>query len=182
MTCIVGITDGHTVYMGADSAGVDGAYRLQVRIDKKIFTNGEFLIGCTTSFRMIQLLRYALKPPKPKEGQDIEEFMVVDMIDAIRKTLKDGGFAKKEDEVERGGNFLVGYRGHLFEIQGDYQVAETVAGYAATGCGIDLALGSMFSTNATRMKPEARIRQALEAAAHHSAGVSGPFWIMKNPE
>lgn len=39
MTCIVGVVEGHTVWMGGDSAGV-GGYALTVRADQKVFRNG----------------------------------------------------------------------------------------------------------------------------------------------
>ena len=41
MTCIVGLTDKGIVYMGGDSAGVDGRYGLMLRDDVKVFHNGE---------------------------------------------------------------------------------------------------------------------------------------------
>jgi len=162
--------------MGADSAGV-GGYYIERRADSKVFVNGEFIIGFTTSFRMGQLLRYGFCPPKPTEGKDIFEYMVTDFVDAVRNRLKSGGFAATKDGEESGGTFLVGYRGRLFNVQNDYQVAEQFGDYAACGCGQDIALGSMFSTKG---KPtEERIRTALEAAEEYNAGVRGPFNILK---
>ena len=55
------------MYIGGDRAGVAGL-SLTVRADEKVFQNGEFLMGFTTSFRMGQLLRYSLKPPPPPAG------------------------------------------------------------------------------------------------------------------
>ena len=51
MTCIVGLIDGRRVWMGGDSAGVSGL-DITVRADAKVFRNGDFLIGFTSSFRM----------------------------------------------------------------------------------------------------------------------------------
>lgn len=51
MTCIVGITDGHTVTIGGDSAGSDG-WHVAVRSDSKVFQVGPYLMGFTTSYRM----------------------------------------------------------------------------------------------------------------------------------
>jgi ATP-dependent protease HslVU (ClpYQ) peptidase subunit len=81
----------------------------------------------------------------------------------------------KTNEQESGGSFLVGYRGRLFEIQSDYQVAETTYGFAATGCGEDYLLGAMHALAAE--KPEQRILRALAAAEEFSAGVRGPFIV-----
>jgi hypothetical protein len=174
MTCIVGLLDGSNIYMGGDSAGV-GGYSMQTRKDEKVFINDKFIFGFTSSFRMGQLLRYSLKPPKRFPDVDIYLFMVTDFMNSVRQCLKDGGYAKKDKEEESGGTFLVGYQGRLFEIGDDYQVAEVLENYASCGCGFDLALGSLYSTEGQR--PEDRVRIALEAAAKFSAGVRPPFNI-----
>lgn len=172
MTAIVGIAHNGRVHLGGDSAGVSG-WSLTVRADTKVFRNGPYVLGFTDSFRMGQLLRYGLTPPPP-EG-DLPRFMSTVFIDAVRDTLKAGGFAARESEREVGGNFLVGVAGRLFEVYSDYQVAETATGYAATGCGFELALGSLHSTAQTEAGPRKRLGMALVAAEAFNAGVRGPF-------
>ena len=174
MTCIVGVVHGERVYIGGDSAGVAG-YALTVRADEKVFRNGPFLMGFTTSFRMGQLLRFNLKPPEHRKGVEPYEYMVTDFVDAARKCLKKGGYAKKENEVESGGDFLVGYRGHLFTVESDYQVAEATDGFNAVGCGAALARGALYIT--AQKKPRERVLLALKAAEHMNAGVRGPFIV-----
>ena len=65
MTCIVGIVDklNNNVIMGADSAA-SSASIIVSRKDVKMFRKGDFIIGCTTSYRMIQLLQYSLQLPE----------------------------------------------------------------------------------------------------------------------
>jgi ATP-dependent protease HslVU (ClpYQ) peptidase subunit len=172
MTCIVGLAAAGKVHIGADSAGVSG-WNISIRRDRKVFKNGPFLIGFTTSFRMGQLLQYAFQPPIRHPDREVMKFMAVDFVDAVRSCLKNGGFASREKEVEGAGQFLVGYEGRLFSIQYDYQVAETVDGYTACGCGSEIALGAIFATN--HLPPDERLRIALEAAERFSAGVRGPF-------
>lgn len=174
MTCIVGLIDNGNVYVGGDSAGVAG-YGLTVRADEKVFINGEFIMGFTSSFRMGQLLRYSLKPPKYHPDVDITEYMVTDFIDAVRKCLTDGGYAEKKNEQEKAGTFLVGFMGKLFKIDSDYQVGVPSLPFDACGCGEDIALGSMYSNSS--LDPIERITQALEAAEQFSAGVRRPFVI-----
>lgn len=172
MTAIVGLVDNGTVYIGGDSAGASG-WSLTVRADAKVFFNAGYLFGFTTSYRMGQLIRYALQPPEP--ARDLERFMATTFIDAIRACLKEGGWAKKDNDREEGGTFLVGVRGRLFTVYDDYQVAEAADGYAAVGSGDDIALGALFATAKGRMRPERRIETALQAAERFSAGVRGPF-------
>lgn len=62
MTCIVGLVDKGSIYMGGDSAGVAGL-SVTTRADEKVFLNGPFIMGFTTSFRMGQILRYKFVPP-----------------------------------------------------------------------------------------------------------------------
>jgi ATP-dependent protease HslVU (ClpYQ) peptidase subunit len=174
MTCIVGLIDGNRVWMGGDSAGVSGL-NITVRSDPKVFHNGEFLIGFTSSFRMGQLLAFSLKPPARPEGKDVFPYMVTDFVDAVRSCLKEGGYAQKSNDAEQGGSFLVGYQGRLFSIQSDYQVAETTRGYHAIGCGSDYALGSIATS--VGQPPEQRVRTALECAELFNAGVRAPFLI-----
>ena len=174
MTCIVGIQSKDKVFIGGDSAGV-AVWHLERRADSKVFKNGSFLIGFTTSFRMGQLIRYKFEPPAIKDQQDIYEYMVVDFVDALRECLKSGGFARVENERETGGSFLVGFKGRLFKIGDDFQVGETLDGYDAVGSGFEYALGSLYTTRGRSMVD--RIEKALETAAYYATGVCEPFVI-----
>jgi hypothetical protein len=176
VTCIVSIKENNTVYMGGDSAGIAGL-SITIRDDPKVFTNGPFLMGFTSSFRMGQLLRYKLDPPKQTVSQDDMKYLVTDFVDSLRKCFSANGFGDKDATV--GGTFLVGYKGKLYTIEKDYQVGIPNAAYDAVGCGSDLALGSLHSTAKMNLKPEQRITMALEAASAFSAGVAAPFLILK---
>ena len=162
--------------MGADSAEV-AEYEIHRRADSKVFINSDFIIGFTSSFRMGQLLRYSFLPPARKEGQEIFAYMVTDFIDAVRTCLKQGGYAKIENNEDLGGIFLVGHKGRLFTIESDFQVCETILPYAAVGCGGTYALGSLYSTDDVIPSVE-RLTRALRAAAEFSAGVRDPFNII----
>ncbi len=182
MTCIVALRDNGGVYMGCDSAGVGGYSRVN-RVDPKIYRVGKMLIGFTTSFRMGQLLGYSLTVPKHHSDEPIESFMCTTFIGAVRDCLKGGGWAERDKEQERGGNFLVAYRGRIFEVEGDYQVGERADPYNAVGCGSDLALGSLYaSAHITGISAKDRVTLALEAAAAFSAGVHPPLRIEYLPE
>ncbi|MEV4436621.1 hypothetical protein [Streptomyces sp. NPDC049555] len=172
MTVIVGLVHNDRVHLGGDSAGVSGL-RITVRRDPKIFRNGPYAMGFTTSFRMGQLLHHAFKAPKPKG--DLDGFMATVFVDKLRTCLKNGGWARKDSEQEQAGTFLVGIHGRLFVIYDDYQIAEPADGYAAVGCGSEIALGALHATSALDVKPRKRLTLALVAAAHHSAGVCAPF-------
>lgn len=163
------------------SVGV-GGWTATHRKDAKVFHNGPYLIGYTSSFRMGQILRWSFTPPEPPEGDLLDRFMCTTWIDAVRKGLRDGGWAKKDAEREEGGIFLVGVGGRLFVVEADYQVGEHVDGYAAVGSGDQLAMGALAATAGLDLEPEKRVLAALEAAERHNIGVRGPFHLLWEPE
>lgn len=175
MTCIVGLVDKGDVYLGGDSAGVAGL-SLSIRADEKVFINGPFVMGFTTSFRMGQLLRYKFNPAVQTVSQNDMQYMVTTFIDAVRSCFSDNGFGSKSD----GGTFLVGYHGQLYTIAGDFQVGIPSENYDSVGSGSDLALGAMHATS--KLDPKKRILSALQAASHFNAGVAAPFRIIKLPK
>ncbi|WP_299537946.1 hypothetical protein [uncultured Streptomyces sp.] len=178
MTVIVGLVHKQRVHLGGDSAGVAGL-SITVRRDTKVFRKGPYVMGFTTSFRMGQLLHHAFEAPHP--SGNLDRFMVTTFVDALRTCFKDGGWARKESEQEEGGTFLVGVAGRLFQIESDFQVGESVDGYAAVGCGYDLARGALHATAGLRLAPRERLTAALAAATHHSAGVSAPYTYAATP-
>lgn len=178
MTCIVGLVFNKKVYMGGDSAGTDDRHDVRLHRDTKVFKNGPFLMGFTTSFRMGQLLHWMFVPPKHNSKLSDEKFMSTVFIDAVRKCLRDGGFAHVEDEVETGGTFLVGYRGQLYEVQDDFQVSNYLNDYTACGSGDRVAVGALFGTEGIINDPMKRVEIALRAAETFTASVKGPYTIL----
>ena len=177
LTVICAISENGKVWMGGDSAGV-GGLSLSVRKDPKVFINGDFIIGYTTSFRMGQLLQYSLHPPEMVKGEDGMAYMVRRFIPAVKDCLKGGGFQSTQNSVDEGGVFLVGFHGELYEIQSDYQVSRVVQQYDACGCGYQIALGSLHTTDGYQLSPKERLMMALNAAEAFSAGVRGPFYVL----
>lgn len=180
MTCIVAVKrpDGGIV-MGADAAGSDGWTMVSLK-DPKIFRVGAMLIGYTTSFRMGQLLGYGLALPEHHQDVPVEKYMASSFIDAVRTCLKNGGYAKRENEIESGGTFLVGYRNRIFAVQHDYAVTECGRDFDACGSGFMLAMGSLHATAALGgLEPAHRVKMALSAAEDFCATVRGPMDVQE---
>lgn len=176
MTVIAGVAHKGRVWIGGDSAGVSG-YDLTVRRDVKVFRNGPFVMGFTSSFRFGQTLHHKFSaPPPPSKAGDLTRYMVCDFVDALREALKAAGVAKVSEGVEEGGCALIGVRGRLFQVDSDFQVGEARDGFDAVGCGAPYALGALHALRTAR--PEQRIRRALAAAERHSGGVRGPFLVL----
>ncbi len=183
MTCIAGIAlSNGEVWIGGDSAATSAHSQQTIVAGEKVFlVRNEFdelLLGCSTSFRMIDLLKYSLQLPR-YNGGDIHRYMVVEFVDAVRRCLKDGGFAKKESEREEGGDFLIAFRGRLFEVANNYHVVEAACRYTAVGSADDLALGALYATQDLH-DPAARLSLVLHAAACHNSDVREPF-VIRHP-
>lgn len=185
MTCIVGMEFKNGVMIAGDSLGVSG-YDIIERKDTKVFKNGKFIIGYTSSFRMAQLLRYSLNCDKQKSSQSDFNFMCTTFINSVRKCLKDGGFLKINNEKEHGGVFLVGYKGKLYKVYDDMQIAINIDNFYACGCGESYALGSIYTSlkNNKIKKYDEKIvkgilKFALESASKFSGGVGGKFNYIK---
>jgi ATP-dependent protease HslVU (ClpYQ) peptidase subunit len=181
-TCIVALVDKGKIIIGGDSAGTNSfSLRSTIRKDKKVFMRqkgkDKWVFGFTTSYRMGQLVQYVLDLPVYDESMDLHQFMVTKFVPALRTCFQGGGFENKKEERVSGGSFIVGFKGTLFVIQSDYQVAIASEPYTAVGCGESIALGALSALTATNSKltPEKKLRIALEAAEQYSAGVRAPF-------
>jgi ATP-dependent protease HslVU (ClpYQ) peptidase subunit len=191
MTCIVGLKcpRRNKVIIAGDSAG-SGQGTKTTRSDSKVFANRDFVFGGTTSFRMLQLLRYGFQPPHcdfvgrnfsmravSTEEVDIAHFMCTRFVDALRYCFKEGGFG----DDKSGGLFLVGFQDQLFVIGDDYQVGEPLDSFASVGVGAQHALGALHALCVGNDWDGVDVAtRALAAASHFMpTSVSPPFrWVV----
>jgi ATP-dependent protease HslVU (ClpYQ) peptidase subunit len=177
MTCIAAVVEGDRIWMGGDSAFSERwSMSLVARANQKVFRNGPFLIGVCGSARVLDVLRYTFKPPKQPRGVDVSRYMRSVFIDAVRAAMKDAGVMWKENNLEEiESSVLVGYRGRLFCIEGDFQVGEAIDDFSAVGSGGDVALGALTVTEGVPARK--RLLAALGAAERYNAGVRRPFYV-----
>jgi ATP-dependent protease HslVU (ClpYQ), peptidase subunit len=182
MTIITGIKYGNEIWIGGDSAGTDEFGDLSIRNDTKVFKKGNMLIGFAGSFRMGQLLRYALELPEHKSDVETMAYLVIDFCDAVRHCLSSRGqLLEKEGEAEgMFGEFLIAYRNELYYIGDDLQVGINRDGYAACGSGALYALGALrhMFIHDSEWKPWDMVYNALNISCHHHAECRGPFNIL----
>lgn len=180
MTCIIGYTNGKNVWMGGDSAGTSKNMNQRIRADKKVFIKKEFIIGFCGSFRLGDLLKHTFMIPALNQI-DPDSFMVNQFVDSLRECLDNEN--KKAGYVGDNKLFpsiLVGLKGHLYNIQSDYQCGRPEDNYDSIGSGSGIALGSMYGSKlSSNLSPNKRIETALEAAARNDASVRAPFHILK---
>ena len=182
MTCIIGLVEDSKAYIGGDSAIASGS-TVRILKEAKAFRNGPFVMGGTGSPRMTQLLQYGLDVPVQDEKMSDEQYMITVFAEAVRKVLKEHGFAEVEDNKESFGTFLVGYHGGLYAVYSDLQVTQYQDGMEAIGSGSEFALGALYVlsnlNSEDRLPPEERIVLALAAAAYFDANVKQPFAVKR---
>lgn len=139
------------------------------------------VFGYTSSFRMGDLLRYALDlgDNPPPADDTLDRWMRVTFVDAVRACFEAGGYLRTKEGVQCGGTFVVGVHGRLFGIEDDFQVGELAAGYTAVGSGYLAALGALhaLTDGRKRLSPPDVVLAALKAAEAHTTTVRGPFVV-----
>jgi hypothetical protein len=175
VTAIAGFADGTRVWVGGDSASGRGT-ELRVRGEGKVFVlDGRMVLGFCGSARVADVVRYKLKPPDHDPRKPDREYLAAAFVDAMRAALKEAGTLTVKGGTEHmGGEFLLGYRGNLYAMYGDFQLGVLDDGIGAVGCGQDLCLGALA---VGKGEPEDRVRAALAVAERFSAFVRGPFHV-----
>lgn len=190
MTCIVGFLDkeNDTVWIGGDSLASNG-YSKNVCNNLKVFhhyLNKSIIIGSTTTFRHIDLLQYSenLFPELDfyKKKEIDREYMIKTFVPNLINLFQNNVYSSNNEH--KGGNFIIGIKNKLFEIQPDYSVLEPTTGYISVGSGEDFALGSLYVTTHEHKNwtPERHIEMALKSAEFNSCGVQRPFRIINTKD
>jgi ATP-dependent protease HslVU (ClpYQ) peptidase subunit len=182
MTCIVGLIDGETTYLGADSCA-SGGWREQILLQKKIFKLNDTpnaILGFSGSIRDLNLLQYAEDLIDKRDEPNINhKYIVTKFIPNVMKLFINNSRNQNDKGIsEIESYFLLGYKNKLWLIESNYSVFETKDNYQAIGSGTNYALGSLHTTNGTALTPIERIHKALQAASKFSVGVSAPYYII----
>lgn len=182
MTAIVGVVQNGEVWMGGDNLGANGYFNAWNLAEPKVFRTGPFLVGVAGSPRVKQLIEHKLNLRDDPRESDSRKFMVVSFVDELRNILNINGSKGTDSNIDRVSGYsqaMVAFRGRIFVVQDDFQICERSEGYDAIGCGGDFALGSLFETQGKKLQPKQRVERALQCAEKFSAGVRGPFTILK---
>jgi len=175
MTCIIGMVEKGIVYMGADSLGSNG-WTKDVFSTPKLFTKEDMLIGYTTSYRFGQLLQYDWSvPERSSKIESDTEYLVKEIVKSIRNLLGSSGAKHVKDSIDEGGNCLIGYRGHIYELQPDFSILTAASDVMVVGSGEQIAMGAMHALDI--MEPKKRIKKALDITSELVTSVGGPYLI-----
>ena len=181
MTCVVGKTDGHTILLGADSAGSDGKDEIYRIREPKVFRCGAYVIGVAGSYRIAQVLRLkAALPAPPATTTDLEPFLVRRLMPAIAAAVRaDGVAGEGRDILGPRTGLLLGCHGRLWHIDPDLTVIPE-GSFASIGSGRIRAYAALYALEAAGVTSARRcIDIALAAAAEYTASVRPPWHYAK---
>lgn len=171
MTCICGVVKDGYVWIAGDLMGSND-FTHKVYPDSKVFQNGEFIIGYTSSFRMGQILEWNWEPPLREEGISDRQYMQLNVVESLRATFAAFGYGIKEGLEELGGSFLIGYKGCLYEMQDNFSLLK-IEDYVAVGSGqyhAEAVLHLLYQSDVNH--PFDIMQTAIATAAYFTQSVS----------
>lgn len=179
MSAIVAIAENGIVTMGGDRASCCEG-QVSHRAQPKVFRREGYLIGAAGSVRAAHLAQFGEGLPSLTKvaDADLDAHMETVFSRWLLDSHADVGFERREENERRfDGSMLVGARGRLWIVFGDYTTVR-VDGYEALGSGGPIALGALYATEG--QPPLERIMAALEAAERFNAYVRGPFDVVSS--
>jgi 20S proteasome alpha/beta subunit len=167
MTCVVGITNGTRVYIGADRSASDEITIVSM-CRPKVHIKNNFVFGYAGSLGTGQLMEMI---NFKNDYDDVYTYIRLDIVEQMKKAIESFGSTSEEHGV----SFLIGREGRLFEFSTeDWSVIEVEE--TAVGSGGPIALGSLY-TSKHFDNIEYRIDRALNAAITYAPTCSGPIDI-----
>jgi ATP-dependent protease HslVU (ClpYQ) peptidase subunit len=170
VTCVVGIVDNGSVYIGADRGASDNDVILSMHRPKVTKKDG-WIFGYAGSLGTGQLIEF-ISLPKVLKADDPYKLLRLDIVEKLKAIYDTHG----RDAEDNGTDWIIGYKDRLFELSsGDWGVFEVTQ--SAIGTGSTIALGSLY-TSKGEDNAMLRVSSALEAAIEYSPTCQGPIDIL----
>lgn len=164
MTCIVGINTGEKIIIAGDRMASNSFIKMEAN-RTKVFKKDNFIFGVCGSPRVAQLLKYKLSIPRRFMGQSMEEYIYTSFTDSVISVLDENNALEIKDGLKKfRGSFLFGFENRLYEMESNFQALEDSRGFNACGSGEYHAMASLYSTKDLEVKPEERLKKAIECA------------------
>lgn len=192
MTCIIGMKNKKGTILLSDS-GYSSGYHVTEGSNPKICRDekNDVVVGGAGSLRLIQVIVYECRDIFDSlkyldEYNNITEWVVLKYIPHIREKLKDSGFTKVSENVEKGGTILLGIKDELFQISTDFSAYVPVEGFASIGSGWETATAAMRTLLTLRgdgydVGDDIDImNRAMDVAAKYIWGVQAPYLCEMN--
>ena len=185
MTAIAGYVKDGRIWLGGDRAGTTDCDLIHTT-QPKVFhlRDSKLVIGYAGSYRLGQVVQYALVPPVCASKNDFE--YLFRFCNTLRDLVKEYGAIESKDSFERvvdWGSLIVGYNSQLYTVHSNFTFTQSRLPYIADGCGAKTVNGAFHAMEMIHdIAPEVRVKWALEAAEMHNVHVKGPFDIIRTGE
>lgn len=182
MTTLIGIQGRSWALLAADTRITsDGAIYRMPKGQSKIVDVDGILIASAGDVRGCNILEHGLKIPKVTAKSD-EHFITSYFIPAVRQAFSDAGYEKTSDGISsHETEFLVAYRGRIYEIDCDYSWIQDSRNIYTLGSGGNIALGvlaTLVGDTITRTEARKWAHQALDITSQYNADTAGPFHVV----
>lgn len=185
MTCLAMLKDKKGNFWFAGDRRMSWGMHKAIKSPKPKITkrNGVMLAG-TGDAALCDLVVNHFPIPDVVYDKWVQGYMFDTFVPKLKEFLKANGRLDKDGEtLSRGdASIVVGVEGKLFDLTLDESIicyVHVEAPYAA-GCGGQLALGSLLTTEGTKMNIKDRLKLALRVAAKASPGCDGHIDILTN--
>jgi hypothetical protein len=183
MTLLFGILDNDgEVYLASDSCASDGNETIESYGNEKVFRNGDFVMGVTGSFRIMNILKYIFvhRSYDEEEWDSSFDYMVRSFVPSLMKCLRsnkaliDDKFVKSMDS-----SILVGFKNNLFVIDTDFHVGTySWTKFICVGTAAPAAQGALMTCFYENKDVMESIDYGINASLTFSKTVKGPFHVI----
>lgn len=184
-TCIAVIKNKQgKLLMAGDRRCSWGSHQYQSIPWPKVVKRDGFLFGGTGDAHVLSLIANYM-PITPDYNRLGDKYLYSIFFDNMRNFLKERSF--ENTLVETSTEILIGYQSRLYTMNIEVNHAKhkqhidllEINVPFATGCGGQLAWGSLLTTETLNMKPHERLKMALRVAAQVSAGCDNNIDIIE---
>jgi ATP-dependent protease HslVU (ClpYQ) peptidase subunit len=163
---------GDSSVTGGFSKDEDGYNKLWVEKE-----NGQFIFGGCGGVRPMQVIKHWISWPYYRDGMNLEEFAVKEVVPLIRDALKDHGALLIDEETSLesfDGAFVMAWSNNLVVIDEDFSVMIPHSNRAAIGSGMSEAMGSLGNKGPWT---KGQVINSVKKSAATAIGVGGPLWV-----
>lgn len=177
MTCIIGWSNGSTVYLGGDRF-LGHSWSYELTSEPKVWKKDNLLYGLAGSKRIMDVVRHRFDAPEDTQKTAMQ-YLTGPWLSELRKTLSQEGLLKKTDEVESPEtNMILGYLGNVYHVSCDLQISSPSSRTLCIGSGGETARGAMEVLPISK-NPRGAITRALRAAQSCTPYVREPFDVIQ---
>jgi ATP-dependent protease HslVU (ClpYQ) peptidase subunit len=172
MTTIIGIQSPRGCLIAADSrVTTDKGRPASHPAVSKITKAGKYLIAGAGMAAPCDIIQHCWRPPSATKAaaKDLFHFAVCEIVPSLRELLNSHQVATKGEDD--GFELLIALKGHLLEIDSDFNCSMRDDGLFGLGSGSDFAIGAL--------QAGATWKRALQIAAHNDVNTGAPFHVVR---